>query len=148
MYKHILVAVDGSDTSDLALQEAIKLAGEMESQMRIVHVVDFAAPNWDAEFINVVEILEAMSKSGEAILNKASSVAREAGITAETRLVKIESLGQRITEAIAEEADKWPANLIVLGTHGRRGFSHLLLGSMAEGVIRVATKPVLLIRGK
>lgn len=148
MYKHILVAVDGSNTADLALQEAIKLAGEMESRVRIVHVVDFAAPSWDTEIFNVVEILEVMSKSGEAILNKASSVAREAGITVEARLVKIESLGQRITGAIAEEADQWPADLIVLGTHGRRGFSRLLLGSVAEGVIRVATKPVLLIRGK
>lgn len=148
MYKHILVAVDGSDISDLALQEAIKLAGEMESRLRIVHVLDFAAPNWDTEFINVVEILEAMRKSGEAMLNKASSVARGVGITAETRLVKIESLGQRITEAIAAEADQWPADLVVLGTHGRSGFSRLLLGSVAEGVIRVATKPVLLIRGE
>ena len=54
---------------------------------------------------------------------------------------------QRICDAINEEAKSWPADLIVIGTHGRHGFNHLLLGSVAEGVIRLAAKPVLVIRG-
>lgn len=148
MYKHILVAVDGSDASNSALQEAIKLAKEMEARLRIVHIIDVVTLNWDAEFGDFNAIIKAMSKSGEEILNKALTVAREAGITAEMKLVKIETLGHRITEMIAEEANQWPADLIVIGTHGRRGFNRLLLGSVAEGVVRVVTKPVLLIRGK
>ena len=71
-----------------------------------------------------------------------------AGIQSETKLIKTTQTNQRISEVIAKEAQKWPADLIVVGTHGRRGFSHFLLGSVAESIVRVATKPVLLIRGK
>ncbi|MFZ3083049.1 universal stress protein [Rhodoferax ferrireducens] len=51
-------------------------------------------------------------------------------------------------EEIAADAEAWPADLIVICTHGRSGLTHLLMGSVAEGVVRIATKPVLLIRGK
>ena len=55
---------------------------------------------------------------------------------------------RRIATAIVEEAAAWGADLIVIGTHGRRGFEHLVLGSVAEGVVRRATVPVLLIRSR
>lgn len=148
MYQNILVAVDGSHTSEIALQEAVKLAKELNGRLRIVHAVDTVNLNRGAEFPNPGEILDIMVKSGEEILRKAEGVAREAGIQAETRLIEIDTLGRRIQEAIAEDAENWPADVIVIGTHGRRGISHLFLGSVAEGVVRVATKPVLLIRGK
>lgn len=147
MFKRILVAVDGSHTSELALQEAIKLAGEVRAQLRIVHVVDNVNLNLSAEFPNPSEIWDAMIKGGQAILHKAGATASAAGIAAESGLIEIDTLGHRIPEMIAADADAWPADLIVIGTHGRRGLSHLLLGSVAEGVVRVATKPVLLIRG-
>jgi len=148
MYRNILVAVDGSHTSDIALQEAIKLANEVQARLRIAHAVDTVNFNRDTEFPDPLEIQDVMVKSGEEILRKAEHVAREAGIQAETRLIEIDTLGRRVPEVIAEEAETWPADLIVIGTHGRRGISHLFLGSVAEGVMRVATKPVLLIRGK
>ena len=147
MFKRILVAVDGSHTSELALQEAIKLAGEVRAQLRIVHVVDNVNLNLSAEFPNPSEIWDAMIKGGQAILHKAGAAATAAGIAVESGLIEIDTLGHRIPEMIAADADAWPADLIVIGTHGRRGLSHLLLGSVAEGVVRVATKPVLLIRG-
>lgn len=75
-------------------------------------------------------------------------MARGAEIPVETRLIEINTLGHSIPEMIAEDAETWPADLIVICTHGRRGLSHLFLGSVAERVVRVATKPVLLIRGK
>ena len=56
-------------------------------------------------------------------------------------------LGERIYEAIKEQSRHWPANLIVVGTEGRRGFQGLMIGSVAEGLVRISTKPVLLIRG-
>ncbi len=148
MYRNILVAVDGSHTSDIALQEAIKLANEIQARLRIVHAVDTVNLNRDMEFPDPAEIQDALIKSGEEILRKAEGVAREAGIQAETGLIEIDTFGRRIPEVIAEDAESWPADLIVIGTHGRRGISHLFLGSVAEGVVRVATKPVLLIRGK
>lgn len=147
MYRHILVAVDGSDTSKLALQEAITLVKEWQAQLRIVHVVEEVTLNIDAMYV-LDAYQEAMRKTGEEILRKAEAVARESGVKAETRLLEIETLGHRIPDMIVEEAQSWPADLIVLGTHGRRGFNHLLMGSVAEGIARISPKPVLLIRGK
>lgn len=147
MYRHILVAIDGSDTSKLALQEAITLVKEWQAQLRIVHVVEEVTLNIDAEYV-LDAYQEAMRKTGEEILRKAEAVARESGVKAETRLLEIETLGHRIPDMIVEEAQNWPADLIVLGTHGRRGFNHLLMGSVAEGIARISPKPVLLIRGK
>jgi nucleotide-binding universal stress UspA family protein len=74
-------------------------------------------------------------------------VAVEAAIPVETRLIEIDTMGHPIPQMIAADAEAWPADLIVICTHGRKGLSRLLLGSVAEGVVRVATKPVLLIRG-
>lgn len=148
MFKRILVAVDGSNMSDQALQEGIKLTKELQAQLRIVHVVDTVNFNVDAEFANLSEISDSMTKNGHEILRKAEAVALAAGVPVETRLIEIETLGKRIPEMIAADAEAWPADLLVICTHGRSGLSHLFLGSVAEKVVRVATKPVLLIRGK
>lgn len=150
MYRRILVAVDGSHTSELALREAINLAKALEGQLRIVHAVDEISFNWDAEYADPAEIWKAMAETGRDILNRAAATVAEAeaGLKADTKLIEIDTLGRRIPEVIVEEAEAWPADLIVVGTHGRRGLSHVFLGSVAEGIVRVATQPVLLIRGK
>ncbi|WP_018507760.1 universal stress protein [Thiobacillus thioparus] len=147
MYKSILVAIDGSQTSELALNEAIQFARAAGSRLRIVNVVDEVNLNW-SEFPNTAELWDVLVASGRALLGKAASTAAEAGVEADTRLIELDRLGDRIPDALAREADAWPADLIVVGTHGRRGLSHLLLGSVAEGIVRVASKPVLLVRGK
>jgi len=148
MFKRILVAVDGSTTAELALQEAIKLAKDLNAELRLVHIVDVININLGADFPYPPGISEAIAKTGQEILNKAGMVARYDEVPVETQLIEMDSLGQRIPEVIAADAEAWPADLIVIGTHGRRGLSHLFLGSVAEGVVRAATKPVLLIRGK
>jgi nucleotide-binding universal stress UspA family protein len=148
MFKRILVAVDGSDTAAQALQEAIKLAKEMQAQLRIVHAVDTVNINLDTEFPFPPEISDALTKHGQAILRNAETVAKKAGIAVESHLIKIDTMGSRIPEMIAADADTWSADLIVICTHGRKGLSRLFLGSIAEGIVRVASKPVLLIRGK
>ena len=144
MYKRILVAIDGSSTSDLTLGEAIKLAKEQKAALRLVHVVD-VAPALEPPY-PFADYEKALREEGEKILATRATTAREAGIEADSKLIIIEMFGERIYDAIEEEAKDWAADLIVVGTHGRRGFRHLMLGSVAEGVIRVATKPVLLIR--
>lgn len=148
MYKHILVAVDGSDTSNLALQEAMKLANENQAALRLVHVVDEtpAYMTMDTAYA-LADFQKAMREAGEKVLATCAATARQAGVEVDTKFVILEVLAQRICDAIIEEAKRWPADLIVIGTHGRHGFNHLLLGSVAEGVIRLATKPVLVIRG-
>lgn len=147
MYQRILVAVDGSTTSDRALQEAARLAQDQRAALHIVHVIDIVPLTWDMEFVDVEEIRRSLRQAGREILERAQAAARTAGVQAETRLVEIGAPGQRIATRIAEEANSWPADLLVIGTHGRRGLDHLLLGSVAEGVVRIAPLPVLLIRG-
>jgi len=148
MFKRILVAVDGSSTSDQALQEAIKLAKELQAQLRIVHAVDLRDIYLSADFVDPLELSNVVTKSGQEVLRKAQAVAESTGIAVETQLLKIEAMGQRIPEMIAADAEAWPADLIVICTHGRSGLSRLLMGSVAEGVVRVATKPVLLVRAR
>lgn len=148
MYQNILVAVDGSDTSNIALQQAINLAQDQHAKLRIAHVVDLVTFNWDETYlVDINDLQESFLKSGRNILEKAQSIANEAGMKAETRLLEIETFRHRVADLIVEEAKSWPADLIVVGTHGRRGLHHLFLGSVAEGIVRGATVPVLLIRG-
>lgn len=148
MFKRILVAVDASETSELALQAAVRLASEQHAQLRIVHALDTVNINMGAELLDQGGMLEELAKKGRSILDKAESIATAAGVPVETNLLKIETMNQRVAEAIADDAGAWPADLVVIGTHGRRGLTRLFLGSVAEGVARVATKPVLLIRGE
>ena len=153
MYKRILVAIDGSDTSDLALREAIGLAKDQNAMLRLVHVVDVTPPAYMAAEVTVAvhfplaEYQKALKKSGEKLLKIRATTAREAGVNVDTKLITVGMVGQRIYEAIEEQSKQWPANLIVVGTEGRRGFQRLMIGSVAEGLVRISTKPVLLIRG-
>jgi nucleotide-binding universal stress UspA family protein len=87
-------------------------------------------------------------ESGEVILNHAMATARKAGVQAETSLLELQQVTERTADAIAREAEAWGADVIVIGTHGRRGISHLFLGSVAESITRIAPVPVLLIRRK
>ena len=148
MYQRILVAVDGSNTSNLALAEAIKLTKELKAQLRIVTVAEEIIFDGTADYVDINEVRKAVVRYAEEALKKAKDAAHKAGVEAEARLVESKDFSKRVTDAIAQEAKDWPADLIVIGTHGRRGFNHLIMGSVAEGVVRVATKPVLLIRGK
>jgi len=147
MYKHILVAVDGSETSNLALKESIKLAKEQHAALRLIHVVDETPAYMIVEApYPIRQYQEALRKAGEKELTDCAAMVRDKGVIFDTKLAIVETITQRICDLINEEAEQWPADLIVIGTHGRRGFNHLLLGSVAEGVIRLATKPVLIIR--
>jgi nucleotide-binding universal stress UspA family protein len=148
MYKRILVAVDGSATSNQALQEAIRLTKDQHAALRIVHVIDIVPLATDIEFTNIEEIQRALRQAGRAIIDHAQDTVKSSGIEVETQLIEIETPRQRVAGKIIEEARAWPADLLVIGTHGRRGLDHLLLGSVAESVVRSAPLPVLLIRGK
>lgn len=145
MYRRILVAIDGSRPSALALNEAIKLAREQQASLRIVHVVDEGLTlSPDVPSANLAEADQTLYARGKALLDAAESQAREAGIQTEGALV--EEVGHRPGHCILQQAQEWSADLIVCGTHGRRGLGRLILGSNAEHVVRRATMPVLLLR--
>lgn len=149
MYERILIAIDGSSTSDLALAEAVKLAGEHRARLRIAHIVDATSLfSGDATLVDTVAIEKALTESGRSVLERAAKTAAAAGVQAETRMLEMDQFGQRVADMVAAEAKAWPADLVVVGTHGRRGVSHLFLGSVAEGIARISPAPVLLVRGK
>ncbi len=146
MYKRILVAVDGSDISNKALAEAVGLAQGMDATIRIVYVLEEPPFNLEPGF-DYDRFYKMLRSDGEAILAAAQTMAAKASRQCETRLIEVPPFGSRPSDSIVVEAARWPADLIVLGTHGRRGMHRLLLGSVAEGVVRASTVPVLLVRG-
>jgi nucleotide-binding universal stress UspA family protein len=148
MFKRILIAVDSSETAALALQTALGLAAGWQAQLRIVHVVDLANINLGADFVDQPRGADELVKRGGEILERAGQTAASSGVAFESQLVTIETLRPGVADAIASDAEAWGADLIVIGTHGRRGLQRLVLGSVAEGVARVADVPVLLVRGK
>jgi nucleotide-binding universal stress UspA family protein len=148
IYKKILVAVDGSEISKQALHEAIGLAKDQKAKLRIVHVVDEYFVDYSGIGIDYDKYEASMKKYGLKILKEMEEIARQSNTEFESKLIELKTNQGRIEQKIIEEAKNWPADLIVIGTHGRRGLSHLFLGSVAEGVVRIAPMPVLLIRGK
>ena len=147
MYKKILVPVDGSATATAGLAEAIKIAKALGGKIRIVHVVNEMIIDYafgSGLYANTV--IEAMRSDGQKILNEAEAFARREGLEPEG--VLLESIGGAASQFIVEQAKEWPADLIVMGTHGRRGIRRLALGSDAEIVVRGATAPVLLVHAR
>jgi nucleotide-binding universal stress UspA family protein len=146
MYERILVPVDGSEVSLMGLQEAIRLAKNQRSRLRLLHVVhDFLVPSGRHGLARSDELLKELRESGQTILNDAASIARTQGI--EPEIESVETPLGPVGAVIVEHAGKWPADLIVLGTHGRRGIRRLVMGSDAEYVVRTTPVPVLLVRG-
>ncbi|MBS0344067.1 MAG: universal stress protein [Proteobacteria bacterium] len=148
MYQRILVPIDGSETARCGLQEAIRLAKAGGGQLCLFHVIDdlsFALA-MDAYAGQQGDWLNTMREAGARLLDEAKGTAAAAGVKAEG--VLYERVSTRLADAVAAEAAKWKADLIVLGTHGRRGVGRLLLGSGAESVLRSAPIPVLVVRAK
>lgn len=145
MYKRIAVAIDGSDASNAGLREACKVAKDQGSHLRLIHVVDEILGASPPIFGSAYDaIIAELRKAGSNILAHAESVAEKEGLTAETQLV--EAMGRPAGECVIHAAKEWPADLIVCGTHGRRGLRRIVMGSDAEYIVRHAPVPILLIR--
>ncbi|MEO6319292.1 MAG: universal stress protein [Polaromonas sp.] len=145
-YHQILVPVDGSPTSEKALDEAIRLAQLNGARLRLVHVVDELnyVNGFDPAMNYLNDILPLMRISGEKLLAYGCKKAQGEGVEADSVLID-EGPG-RLFEHVAEQARRAKADLIVVGSHGRRGIGRLLLGSDAEQIVRHAPVPVLVIR--
>ena len=146
MYKRILVPLDGSPTSNAGLAEALKLAKVLGSRLRLLHVVDEMPFVMSAEGYSAMsgDVLGLLREAGEKILQEARQRVELNGIEVDIRL--FDSLEGRLCDRVVEQVKEWDADLVVLGTHGRRGVRRILLGSDAEEVVRTATVPVLLVR--
>ena len=145
MYKRILVPIDGSETGQRGLAEAITLAVEQKATLCLVHVTsDFPLMGELAGGLDVAKYRDGLHQYGLSLLDDAKALATSAGLPVETRLRDLR--GGRVSDAIVREARSTACDLIVIGTHGRRGFSRVLLGSDAENVLRESPVPVLLVR--
>lgn len=143
MFKRILVPVDGSETATKALVVATQLASQSGGQVLVAYYLDEVAYALGMEFAgNVMQV--AREEAGK-ILAAALAQVKAAGVPGESQL--LDAVGQRLGELVADEARRWGADLIVVGTHGRRGIGRALLGSGAEQVIRLAPVPTLVVRG-
>lgn len=143
MYDKILVPVDGSIISTIGLDEAIRLTKNQGAKLRLIHVVDeLVVPSMASVYTE--DLLDSLREHGRDVLKKAQARAQSEGVDAESALR--EHFGGRAAELIVDEATAWGADLIVLGTHGRRGMTRLVMGSDAEEIVRTTPVPVLLVR--
>jgi nucleotide-binding universal stress UspA family protein len=151
MYQRIFVPIDTSDTSSAVLEEVRRLAHEAPARVCLVKVVDAAQfAESPGELIRELREKDTLNQDDERhaslqrFLEDSAAGLRNAGIEVETRL--IEKFGHKISHVILDEAMNWKADLLVMGTHGRSGLAHLLLGSVAEEVLHHITIPMLLVK--
>lgn len=141
----ILVPVDFSAHSELALRYATALASRVGASVDLFHVVEDSVANgaWGSEFFipDFSEFRARLVEEGQRLLERYRTLVGDAGIPIHTAV----HVGQP-AQTITEYATTLGADLIVMGTHGRSGLSHLLMGSVAERVIRSAPCPVLTVR--
>jgi nucleotide-binding universal stress UspA family protein len=148
MYKKIMLALDGSKVSDSLIDEIIKLTKNQDVDLRIIHVIDESLIYYGGPAFDYLSLIALWRKEGQDILDNAVKIiTTQSSIQVETSILELKPPQGRVADVIVEEAKKWPADLLVIGTHGRRGFSRLFLGSVAENTIRISTTPVLLVRG-
>ncbi|MGE0873209.1 MAG: universal stress protein [Burkholderiales bacterium] len=147
MYKRILVPVDGSASANRGLQEALRLARNQKARLVLLHVVEEQFVTQAAEAMVFSEkLFEAMRASGRKVLARAEALARKGGVKA--LAVLRESVTVPVADMVVREARRQRADLIVIGTHGRRGLTRAVMGSDAEDVVRSSPVPVLLVRAR
>ncbi|MES3004182.1 MAG: universal stress protein [Pseudomonadota bacterium] len=145
MYKRILVPVDASETSNRALAAAIEMAQAFNARLRLLHVVEVSSYLAGIDMYGAYsgEVIAAMTRAGEKTVADGLRIAQAAGVEADCMVHdKFGALG----ESVATAAKLWDADLVVVGSHGRRGIGRVLMGSGAEQIVRLSPVPVLVIR--
>ena len=146
MYKRIFVPIDGSSAANLGLREALRLARQHGASVCLFHAVEESfVTSAGVAVMSPDELSKAFRDAGREILAKAEALARRWGVRARAVLGDPET--GPVADAIIREAKRCRADLIVMGTHGRRGVRRLVMGSDAEQVLRETTVPVLMVRG-
>ncbi len=145
MYRKICVPVDNSAASYHALDEALKLAKGVGATLFVLHVIDLTQFSWGASaYTDKTALQEAINATSDEVLKKAEKAVAGSGVSLENKVV--ENTGERVADIVLEEAEAAGCDMIAMGTHGYSGVMHLLMGSVAEGVMRKTKLPVLLVR--
>ncbi len=144
MFKHILVPVDGSPTSQVAVAKAIGLAKAFESRVTTIFVIDpypFTGVGTDFAY-GQAEYLSAATAEANAAIKAAKKVFEDAGVNVETSVIEAHAAWRGVVQA----AESIQADLIVMGSHGRSGLEKLVLGSVTQAVLSHTRLPVLVVR--
>ena len=145
MYQRILVPMDGSATAECGLRAAVGFATGQQATLLFLHVVDdFSMLVEMTSVRSYEEMLKGLRQYGLEVLAKARQAAEQAGVHCESLMREVTN--ERVAEVIVDQAKQHNCDLIVMGTHGRRGFSRIAMGSEAEQVARTSPVPVLLVR--
>ena len=149
MYKRIMVAIDDSFATSKVLDSAIESARQHGAKLAICHAIDetIFAQREAAIMLSssVGKVALNLKESAQVFVDQAAETARKAGIEVETLIVESE-LGH-VAEMLADASAKWQADLLVVGTHGRRGVERFFVGSVAEKLVSKANASLLLVRG-
>lgn len=150
MYKRIMVAVDESFMTSQVMETAIELAKATGAQVAICHAIDetiLAQREVAMMLPNSVGKTEARMRLGaQGLLGRLAETARAAGIEVEIRLVESEQ--KHVSDMLIDAATEWQADLLIVGTHGRRGIERFFVGSVAERLVRKSQVSLLLVRGE
>jgi len=145
MYQRILVPIDGSATSSRGLKEAVALARTCRASMVLLNVVEYAPVMLEMATSTTWELVVGdLRNRGQDLVDAARREAMAAGIACEGHVV--DAMALRVCDVVVEQVREHHCDLVVMGTHGRRGVAHALIGSDAERVIRLSPVPVLLVR--
>lgn len=144
MFKHILVPVDGSSTSQAAVSKATELAKVFGSTVTVIYVIDpypFTGVGTDFAY-GQAEYLSAATAEANTAVHAAKESFAAAGVTVNTSIIEAHTAWRGIVEA----GESLQADLIVMGSHGRSGLEKLVLGSVAQAVLSHTKQPVLVTR--
>jgi len=144
MFKHILVPVDGSPTSMLAVTKAVGLATAFGSTVTAIYVIDpypFTGVGADFAYGQAQYISAATAEANDAI-KAAREQLEAAGVVVQTQIVESHTPWRGILDTVTAVG----ADLVVMGSHGRRGLEKIVLGSVAQRVLQHAHLPVLVVR--
>ena len=148
MYQRIMVAIDDSFATSNVLATAIEMAKLSAASLAICHAVDetlFAQKMGEIMLSNSVSAIENnLRGEAKAFLEQAAEVARAAGVAVETRLIASEA--KQVADMLAEAASEWRADLLVVGSHGKRGLDRFFVGSVAGRLVQKARTSLLLVR--
>jgi nucleotide-binding universal stress UspA family protein len=145
MYRRILVPVDGSETAERGLQEALGLAKVCGASLVLLHVVEYYPMMMEmATSTTWEQVSSDLREHGRRVLERAHDAATAAGLASESHLE--DAAAARVCDVIVDQAREHRCDLVVMGTHGRRGVQHAIIGSDAERVIRMSPVPLLLVK--
>lgn len=140
MYQKILVPVDESEAAMRALQEACQLAQSTHAAIYALHILDYAQVAWS----NTGLVQQDAQQPQDAVIERTKQIFQQYQVNGETEVLN--NTGEKIAQIIVRKAQENACDLIIMGTHGLTGVMHLLMGSVAEGVLRASKIPVMLIR--